>query len=149
MNPFDMVKQQLTNTVPFAKHTGVVIDDSSPEGATCHLDQRPEVENHIQSMHAGALFVLGEQASGAAFAGAFLDRMMTVRPVAAEATIRYVKIAKGTITAYAKLDGDADALKAKLDEDGKVRFPVNVVLKNSEDLPVCEMVVDWHLKKLG
>lgn len=149
MNPFDMVKQQLATTVPFAKTTGVVIDELSADGATCHLDQRPEVENHIQSMHAGALFVLGEQASGAAFAGAFLDRMMTVRPVAAEATIKYMKIAKGTITAHAKLDGDAEELKAKLDEDGKVRFPVDVVLKNSEGLDVCQMVVDWHLKKLG
>jgi len=149
MNPFDMVKQQLSSVVPFAKTTGVVIDEVSADGATCHLEQRPEIENHIQTMHAGALFVLGEQASGAAYAGAFIDRMMSVRPVAAEATIKYLKIAKGTITARGKLNGDAEALKAELDANGRVQFPVDVVLTDSTGLEVCEMVVHWHLKNLA
>jgi len=149
MNPFDMVKEQLSSIVPFAKYTGVVIDEITADGATCHLDQRGDVENHIQTMHAGALFVLGEQASGAAYAGAFLDRMMTVRPVAASADIQYLKIAKGTITAKAWLEGDADALKATLDAEGKVRFPVKVSLKDADDVEVATMTVDWHLKKLG
>lgn len=149
MSPFDAVKQQLSTIVPFAKHTGVVIDEITAEGATCHLDQRGEVENHIQSMHAGAMFVLGEQASGAAFAGAFLDRMMTVRPVAASAEIKYLKVAKGTLVAKAQLDGDAEALKATLDAEGRVRFPVNVSMTDSSGDEVATLVVDWHLKKLG
>ena len=149
MNPFDRVKEQLSNIVPFAKYTGVVIDEITAEGATCHLDQRGEVENHIQSMHAGALFVLGEQASGGAYAGAFLDRMMTVRPVAASAEIQYLKIAKGKITAKAWLDGDAVALKESLDAEGKVRFPVKVSLRDESEKEVATMTVEWHLKNLG
>ncbi|NNU17201.1 DUF4442 domain-containing protein [Parvularcula sp. ZS-1/3] len=149
MSAYEMVKDQLSKMVPFAIHTGVVIDELSGEGATCHLEQRGEVENHIQSMHAGALFVLGEQASGAAYAGAFVDRMMALRPVAAKAEISYLKIAKGTITAKAKVRDDVDGLKAKLDQDGKVVFAVDVDLFDADELHVASMVVDWHVKSLS
>ncbi|MEM9838089.1 MAG: DUF4442 domain-containing protein [Pseudomonadota bacterium] len=149
MSPYEMVRNQLAEMVPFAKYTGVVINELSGDSATCTLEQRGEVENHIQSMHAGAMFVLGEQASGAAYAGAFIDRMMSVRPVAAEASIKYVKIAKGTLTATGKVRDDVTALKAALDKDGKVKFPVDVIIADSDGDTVATMVVDWHLKSLG
>ncbi|GGY52175.1 YiiD C-terminal domain-containing protein [Parvularcula lutaonensis] len=149
MSPYDQIREQLSKMVPFARYTGVVIDEITAEKATCHLDQRPEVENHIQSMHAGALFVLGEQASGAAFAGAFLERMMTVRPVAAKADIQYLKIAKGTITATARIRENASGLIGQLDEVGKVQFAVDVSLSDAEGTEVATMTVDWHVKKLS
>lgn len=148
MSPYEMVKQQLSSVVPFAKHTGVVIEDVSAEGATCTLEQRTEVENHIQTMHAGAMFVLGEQASGAAYAGAFVERMMSVRPVAAKADIQYLKIARGKLTARARLRDDAAALKQKLDAEGRVQFPVDVTITDENGVEVAAMSVDWHVKNL-
>lgn len=149
MTPYDMVREHLAKNVPFAAYTGVVIEEIDAEHAVCSLEQRGEVENHIQTMHAGAMFVLGEQASGAAYAGAFVDRMMTLRPVAAKAEISYLKIARGKLTATAKVREDASALKAQLDEAGKVVFAVDVSIKDAEGLEVATMVVDWHVKKLG
>lgn len=149
MSPFEAVKDQLSKMVPFAQHTGVEIEEITADHGICTLDQRPEVENHIQSMHAGALFVLGEQASGAAFAGAFLDRMMTVRPVAAKADIQYLKVAKGKITARAAVREAASGLTRQLDEVGKVQFAVDVSLTDEEGTEVATMSVDWHVRKLG
>ncbi|MEL6325216.1 MAG: DUF4442 domain-containing protein, partial [Pseudomonadota bacterium] len=86
---------------------------------------------------------------GAAYAGAFVDRMMSVRPVAASAEISYLKIAKGKLTATGKLRGDAEALKATLDAEEKVRFPVDVSIKDEGGSEVATMSVEWHVKNLS
>ena len=149
MSPYDIVKDQMSKIVPYAHYTGVVIEELSSEGGVTTLEQRTDVSNHIGSIHAGAIFVCGEAASGAAYGGAFVDRMMTVRPVAANAQISYLKVAKGKITARAKVRDDHAALKAKLDEDGKVQFAVDVVIQNEDGDDVATMTVDWHVKKLS
>ncbi|NNK17011.1 MAG: DUF4442 domain-containing protein, partial [Sulfitobacter sp.] len=71
MNPYDMIKAHLDAAVPFARHVDVKLLEIGDGTASAELDQREEVSNHIQSMHAGAMFTLGEAASGAALAGAF------------------------------------------------------------------------------
>ena len=40
------------------------------------------LHNHVGSQHAGALFSAGEAASGAAFVGAFAERMGEITPLA-------------------------------------------------------------------
>ena len=57
-------------------------------------DQAP-YHNHVAGPHAGAMFTLGESASGALVFVNFGDRMGDATPLAVEATIRYLKLAKG------------------------------------------------------
>ncbi|OYU50936.1 MAG: DUF4442 domain-containing protein [Alphaproteobacteria bacterium PA1] len=140
---YDMIKTHLGSAVPFATTTGVTILDLGAGAATASLEQRPEVNNHIASMHAGALFTLGEAASGAAMSGAFVEQLLQVRPIATDASIEYVKIAKGTITAKAKTSEPAADLLARLASDGKVRFQVDVTLSNESDQEVAHMKVGW------
>ena len=104
--------------------------------------------NHIATQHAGALFTLGEAASGAAMTGALLDRMASLRSVAAQANIAYQKIARGTITAKAKLNKATADIFAEVDETGKALFDVNIALLNEEEQQVAEMTVAWHVKAL-
>ena len=73
MTPYDMIKAHLSKAVPFANHTGVVIEELAAGTARATLALRPEVSNHIGTMHAGAVFTLAEAASGAAMAGAFAN----------------------------------------------------------------------------
>jgi acyl-coenzyme A thioesterase PaaI-like protein len=140
---YDMIKSHLAGAVPFASTTGVSILDIAAGEATANLEQRPEVNNHIASMHAGALFTLGEAASGAAMSGAFVEQLLQVRPIATDASIEYVKIAKGTITAKAKTSEPGPDLVARLAADGKVRFQVDVTLSNESDQEVARMKVGW------
>merc|ERR1739841_235484 len=49
-------------------------------------------------MHAGAMFTLGEAASGAALGGVLGDQLLAVRPVAADASIKYLKTGKTDLT---------------------------------------------------
>jgi acyl-coenzyme A thioesterase PaaI-like protein len=105
-----------------------------------------KLQNHVGSQHAGALFAAGEAASGAAFVGAFMDVMSEITPLAESAQISYKKLAKGEITATARFGEDADPLKAKLREEGRIRFPVKVQMTDAGGNVVAEMTVDWYVR---
>jgi acyl-coenzyme A thioesterase PaaI-like protein len=98
-----LVKAKLGDHVPFAIHTGLVYPEVGLGGATVTLPDSPATLDHIGSQHGGALFTVGETASGAAFAGAFLEQLSSLQPVVSEATIRYTAIARGSISARAAL----------------------------------------------
>lgn len=149
MTPFEMIKGHMSASIPFASHVGVVIEEVADGTARTTLEQRTETSNHIASQHAGALFTLGEAASGAAMAGGFVEMMMQIRPVAAKAEIAYTKVSKGKITAHGEVRGDVSALKAELNENDRVQFPVHVSMTDEEGNEVATMSVDWHLKKVA
>lgn len=146
MNPYELVRAQLSKTVPFANHVGVELLTIEDGRATARLDQREETSNHIATQHAGAMFTLGEAASGAALAGTLMDRLMNIRPVAANASIQYVAIAKGTLTATATTSLPSDEIKKTLDDNGKVQFDVNVDIRDADEKQVVTMTVAWHVK---
>lgn len=145
MTPYDMIKAQLSSIVPFQNFVGVDLLELADGTASAQLEQRDETTNHIKTQHAGAMFTLGEAASGAAMAAALAPVILSVRPVAAGATISYTKIAKGTLTAHAKTSAPSSDLLAKLKADGKVAFEVLVDIQDSDKDTVAEMVITWHV----
>lgn len=147
MQPYDMIKAHLDTAVPFANHVGVKLLEIGDGTASAELAQRDETSNHIQTQHAGAMFTLGEAASGAAMAGAMAPVIMTARPVAKDARIAYVKIAKGTLTAHAKTATPGADLLAELKTNGKVVFDVSVDIRDADGDTVVEMTVAWHLSQ--
>ena len=147
MSMFEMIRSQLAGAVPFAGLAGVEVVEIGLGRAVARLVQRPELGNHIGTLHAGALFTLGEAASGGAMIGAFADRIMQVRPVAADARITFGRPATGTVTATATCSEAADALKATLDAQGKVCFAVTVDITDEQSASVAGMVVVWHVRK--
>lgn len=146
MTDFDAIAAMMTQAVPFAGHLGLEITEVAEGESTVVLPERQELTNHVGSQHAGALFTLAETASGAAFVGAFAERMGDVTPLARSAEIDYEKIAKGPITGRATLGvPKADALAA-LDADGKVEFPCNVLLSDADGTQVASATVRWHVR---
>ena len=144
---YEAIRGGLEHAIPFNRHIGLEIAEVAPGRGVVRLPDRDELRNHVGSQHAGALFGAGEAASGAAFVGAFAERLGDLTPLAQGAEIAYRKIAKGAITATGSLGGDRDELLSKLDADGKVEFPVEVELTNAGGDVVATMTVDWHVKK--
>jgi acyl-coenzyme A thioesterase PaaI-like protein len=143
---YDLIAKGMTQAVPFAGHLELEITEVSAGEATVLLPERPELLNHVGSQHAGALFTAAETASGAAFVGAFAERMADVTPLARSAEISYEKIANGPITAKARLGiPGADAL-ATLDADGKVEFPCEIELTDGDGTLVAAANVRWHVR---
>jgi uncharacterized protein (TIGR00369 family) len=146
MSHFDAIAEGMTQAVPFAGFLGVEVTSVGPGEAVARLPERQELTNHVGSQHAGALFTVAETASGAAFVGAFAERMGEVTPLARSAEISYEKIAKGPIDASAKLGVDPAAALATLDAEGKVVFPCEVELTDADGQRVATAVVQWHVR---
>src|SRR6478752_2506745 len=144
MTDFDAIAQGMTKAVPFAGHLGLEITSVGEGRATVRLPGGDELMNHVGSQHAGALFTLAETASGAAFVGAFAERMGDVTPLARSAEIAYEKIAKGPIEANAKLGMAKDEALATLDGEGKVEFPCEVELTDPAGTRIATATVRWH-----
>ncbi|HKH65373.1 MAG TPA: DUF4442 domain-containing protein [Solirubrobacterales bacterium] len=149
MTDFDLIAKGMTQAVPFAGHLKLEITEISEGEATVLLPDLPELKNHVGSQHAGALFTAAETASGAAFVGAFAERMGDVTPLARSAEIAYEKIANGAITAKATLGVDAAGALATLDAEGKVEFPCEVELSDGDGQRVATATVHWHVRLKG
>jgi acyl-coenzyme A thioesterase PaaI-like protein len=142
---YEALKTGLRAAVPFVQLLELEYVDLGTGTATVRLPERAEMTNHVGSQHAGGLFTAAETASGAAFVGAFAERLGEITPLAKSASISYEKIAKGPIDATATLDDDG--LIDKLEADGKVEFQIGVVLTDSDGQRVASATVDWHVRK--
>jgi acyl-coenzyme A thioesterase PaaI-like protein len=143
---YDQLKAGLQQAVPFVRMLQLEYVDLGPGTATVRLPEREEMTNHVGSQHAGGLFTAAETASGAAFVAGFADRLGEITPLAKSAQISYLKIAKGPIDATATVDG-LDALVQALDADGKVEFPIEVRMTDSDGQEVAAATVEWHVRK--
>ena len=143
---FAIIKAQLGQAVPFARHAGVEVVSVEDGAAKATIEQTDVSINHIGSQHAGALFTLGETASGAAMMGAFAEKALQIRPIAGQASIRYTKVAKGPIVANATTSLAGSDLRETLEADGKVVFAVDVELVDDTNEQVATMSVDWHVR---
>lgn len=144
---FEAVRAGLEQAIPFNKYLGLEVVGVADGSGSVRLPDDPNLLNHVGSQHAGALFSAAEAASGAAFVGAFLERMGEITPLAKAASIQYRKIAKGPIVATGTLGESKDALLDRLDSDGRVEFTIDVSLRDASDVEVATVTVDWHVRK--
>lgn len=144
---FDAVRAGLEQAIPFNKHLGLEVVSVADGTGSVRLPDDPALLNHVGSQHAGGLFSAAEAASGAAFVGAFAERMGEITPLAKAAQINYLKLAKGPIVATGTLAEDKAALLDRLDADGRVEFAIAVSLKDESDVEVATVTVDWHVRK--
>ncbi len=144
---YEAVRAGMEAAIPYNNHLGLRYTEVAEGRSTVSLPEADNLKNHVGSQHAGALFSAGEAASGGAFVGAFAERMAGVTPLARDAQINYLKLARGEITATATLSEPTAALLERLDADGKVEFPVEVELTDGEGVKVAEMTVNWHVRK--
>jgi acyl-coenzyme A thioesterase PaaI-like protein len=139
----------LSQAIPFNVTLGLETVTVAPGHGVVRLPDSESLRNHVGSQHAGGLFAAGEAASGAAFVGSFLEIMGEITPLAESAQIAYRKLAKGEITATARLTEDAESLKVTLNGEGRVRFPVQVEMTDAEGNVVAEMTVRWYVRRQG
>jgi len=146
MSTYETIRAQMAAAVPFAKHVGIELVEIAPGRGVAVLAETVTSVNHIGSQHAGALFTLGETASGAAMVGTFAELLLNIRPVASNASIEYKKLARGKITATAVASNDPAALLATLRNARKVTFDVAVTLANEAGVAVGSMSVRWQVR---
>lgn len=127
---------------------GIRIAELGGGRATGLLAARPEVGNHVGTMHAGAQFSLVEATSGAAASSAFVDLMGRATPLANSAELTYLRPARGDVTAHAEVSA-ADQARVReelMGESGRSRFDVRVTLVDAEGTTATEATVRWYIR---
>jgi uncharacterized protein (TIGR00369 family) len=128
--------------LPFPKSIGVI----DAEAGAIALPDASTLKNHVGTMHAGALFTLGESASGVAMMRALAPALGGAMPVAKSASISYLKPARGRIRAVGTVVESAEAIAGRVAKDGKTTFDIHVKLEDDTGLEVATMTVTWHVR---
>ena len=129
----------LRRAVPFTGTAGVDFVNLSPQQVTVALANRRRVQNHIQGVHASAMNLLAETATGMVVG-------MNVRddctPLAKELKMAFKKRATGSLRAVAYLTPEQQAAMQASD---KWEVKVSVVMTDEAGVhPVeCEFVWAW------
>ncbi|MFB9237126.1 DUF4442 domain-containing protein [Plantactinospora siamensis] len=140
--------------VPFARTLGLEFGEIGPDPAgaagavraVVRLPDTPATHNHVAGPHAGAMFTLGETASGTvvmAALGHLLDRAV---PLAVRADIAYRKLALGPVTATARLPRPAAEIEAELAAGRRPEFEIPVEIATDDGTVRAEMTVVWTLR---
>jgi len=141
----------LLDAVPFARTLGIEFVEVAPAAAAgvravVRLPDDPAHHNHVGGPHAGAMFTLGESASGAVVLAAFGQVLDRAVPLAVTATIRYLKVAVGPVLATARLGGVPAEVLAELDAGRRPEFPVEVEVRTEDGTLTSSLTVIWTLR---
>jgi uncharacterized protein (TIGR00369 family) len=145
----DAVRTGLPASVPMVATLDLEFVELDYDRAVLRLPDNAPYRNHLGAPHAGAMFTLAESASGALVLANYGDLLGEVTPLAVEATIRYLKVARGPVTATATMGSHVDTVLTTLRAGGRPEFHVEVELTTGEgdDLLVTgSMTVLWTLK---
>ncbi|MFH0178426.1 DUF4442 domain-containing protein [Streptomyces cacaoi] len=140
------IGEMLAATVPMARTLNLEFLEAGPEKAVVALPDQNEFHNHVGGPHAGAMFTLGESASGAIVLAAFGDQLSRAVPLAVGAEIAYRKLAMGVVTATATLGRPAAEVVAQLDAGERPEFPVAIEIRRADGAVTGEMTVTWTLR---
>ncbi|ASW53347.1 DUF4442 domain-containing protein [Plantactinospora sp. KBS50] len=155
MTDGEQVAAGLRAAVPFVRTLGLEFLEIGPDpaedaaGALRAVVRLPDAEaihNHVAGPHAGAIFTLGETASGAvvmAAVGHLLDRAV---PLTVRAEIAYRKLSLGPVTATAWLHRPVAEIEAELAVGGRPRLETPVRIATADGVVRAEMTLVWALR---
>jgi acyl-coenzyme A thioesterase PaaI-like protein len=143
------IGEMLAATVPMARTLNLEFLETTPEKAVVTLPDQGDFHNHVGGPHAGAMFTLGESASGAIVLAAFGEQLSRAVPLAVSAEIAYKKLAMGPVTATATLGRPAAEVVAELDAGLRPEFPVSIAIQREDGAVTGEMTVVWTLRPNG
>jgi uncharacterized protein (TIGR00369 family) len=145
---YELVKQQMPVQVPMVGTLNIEYLELNADHALLRMADQPAYHNHIGGIHAGAMFTLAETASGAIVLAEFGDRFNEVVPLAVTATIRYLKVAMGPLTAEATMSVTPDEVIAQLDSGQRPEFNVEVAIRDESGTQTGAMTIVWTLKRV-
>jgi len=129
--------------IPFAGTASCRVETLTNHQCIVKIRNKRKVGNHIGTLHAAAMALAAESATGFVTAMNVPDsRVLVIRNM----NLTYLKRTKGDLTATATLS-DADLERLKSEEKGDISVPV--VLKDAEgtESVTAEMIWAWTPKR--
>ena len=129
--------------IPFVKKVGI---DKNQDG-NLTLSFVASNQNHLQTMHASALFALAETASGEALLAQFPHLSGKVAPVLRDSNIKFKRPATNGVTAYSSItDESAVKFESQFGKKGRSSIKVDVVIKDIDSNVVFTGEFNWFLQ---
>ena len=136
MNVFDL---------PFNKFIG--LKKSSESDYLLMLQEKGEYLNHLETVHASALFALAEATSGFFLLNEF-QNLSNLLPVVRKVETKYKKPAQGNVFSKASFLGtDSVTITEELNNKQRVLITVRVLLFDSEKNNVMQSDFEWFVTK--
>ena len=133
----------MRRAVPFTGTAGIRYAEMTPQRVEVALANEPRVQNHIQGIHASAMNLLAETATGFCVGINLPDDKL---PLIKSLKVDYYKRTKGDMRAVATLDA-ADIARIHSEPKGEILVPVTVTDESGNEPIQCEMVWAWVPKK--
>jgi acyl-coenzyme A thioesterase PaaI-like protein len=129
--------------IPFVKKVG--IEKTQEENLILSFDESNQ--NHLQTIHASALFTLAESASGEALLTCFPELVGKVAPVVRDSQIKFKKPAIKSVTAFPSISDESIAkFKEQYKKKNRSSITVDVTVKDSDENVVCVGSFNWFVQ---
>ena len=130
--------------IPLVKHLGI----EEKEGELS-LDFKPDVLNHIETIHAAAQYALAETQSGLQLLELFPELEGKVIPILRDAQIKYKKPAQTKIIALASCDAESvEKFKAQFENKGRGTLQIDAQIKDINDAITSQASFTWLVQAL-
>ena len=129
----------LRRAVPFTGTARLKFEQMSPAQVTIALDNEHRVQNHIGGIHASAMNLLAETATGMVVGMNVRDDCI---PLAKELKMAFRKRATGALRAVATLS-DAQRAAMQASDKGEVNVSVTVTDEAGVNPVECEFIWAW------
>lgn len=129
--------------VPFFGTAGIRIEELSQERVVMTLANRRKVQNHIGTVHAAAMTLLAESATGILMGmNVPDDKYLVVKSL----HVDFLKKASGAMKAVATLSPE-EIRSAQQDAEGEILVKVSVSDASGNEPITCQMLWAWKPKR--
>ncbi len=132
-----------SRVVPFINTAGCEFEKLTNQEVVVSLENKRKARNHIGQIHAAAMALIAETASGFVLAMNMPDDKLNLIK---SMKVNYLKRTKGKMTAVATITPEQVALMHSQPK-GDITIEVHVTDESGEEPITCEMVWAWVPKK--
>jgi acyl-coenzyme A thioesterase PaaI-like protein len=130
---------------PFNSHLKAKLKEWKKTLVKIDLDCHRGVKNHVGSIHAGALFTLGETCAGLLIIKNFSFK--NHRPLMSEVEVKYDKQARGRVYGVCEISEKLlDEAKVTLGQKEVPFIPMKTLIYNEKDELVATVKTKWQVK---
>ena len=130
---------------PFNSHLGAKLLTWSKNESKIEIKCHRAIKNHVGSIHAGALFTLGETCAGIIIIRNFSFKKF--RPLMSDVEVKYSKQARGKVQGIAVLSLEALKKAQKEIREKKIPFiPMKTIITDEPGNVIAEVKTIWQVK---
>jgi len=138
-----LLSKSFGRVVPFFGTAGIRIEELSHSQVVMTLQNRRKVQNHIRTVHAAAMALLAESATGILMGmNVPDDKYMVIKSL----HVDFQKKASGAMKAVATLTPE-QVRSAQNDAEGEILVPVSVSDASGNEPVACQMLWAWKPKR--